>query len=647
MHFYSYDVESLWNIFTCVIRCPDGSERIFEVSDRVDQSVQFLTFLRGLMRFRDVVWMVGYNNNGYDWPLLQFLLGHQSFTAADAKLKSNQLINTDWNNRFKNVIWPRDQLIRQLDLMKVHGFDNVARSTSLKQLEIALQLPTVVEFQVDWDAPLPHERFDGLVAYNRWDVHATETFLHKSKPNIDLRVKIGNDTGLDLMNLSDVDMGEKIVIEELEKLQAGITGTKTRGPKRTTVRDQIALGPLVFDQIRFETPQFQAIHQHFLKTTIRETKGVFEGLTADFAGMEWTFGTGGIHAAPEDGRACIATPERAVITVDVSSYYPNVAVENRLAPEHLGQAFVSVYATLRDRKAAYKAQGLKQEETTAKLSANAVFGKGGSKFSCLSDPAFMLGITINGQLLLCVLAEQLAKVPTLVMVQANTDGITLCVDRVYMPQVDAIVKWWEQSTSLTLDYDKWSKFFQRDVNNYLAVDEDGKCKGKGAFEWRIGLDGRDSWHKNQSHKIITIAAEELLVNGTPIAETVYACDDAFKFMHTLKAARKDVVLLGGQLVEYVDELSLDSKGNHPKRNRHTGGETQQRIGRFYIAHRGQQLWKIMPPMAKLAHHPRPQAIEKGRLSAMCNDLYDFDWNNLNREYYIEKAQELVDSTGYK
>lgn len=680
LKFFPFDCECLPNIFTCVVACPNGAELIFEVSERRNQSRQFLAFLRYLIQQHNAgvqLYMVGYNNFGYDWPLINHLLQFTEFTAADAYRKSQEIINTDWNNRFRHVIWSNKQLVPQLDLQKLHGFEaGGAKATSLKLLQIAMEMPNVVEFELDFDQALGRDQIPYLIGYNRWDVKSTKDFLFESRGNIDMRLKIGADEGLDLLNKSDVDMGEAIVIEHLERKQSGITGTRGGGQKRTTVRNSIALGDLVFDGIHFETPQFDAILQQFRRTTVKETKGVFDGVTAELGGMTWVFGTGGIHAAKQGvghtkttpiGVSRIATERRGVITVDVSAYYPSIACENGLAPQHLGQAFVEVYDTLRTRKSEYKAAKQKMEETATKLSQNAVFGKGGSKFSCLSDPAFMLGITINGQLLLCVLAEQLVKIPTLEFIQANTDGITLAIDREYMGQVDNVVQWWEGLTSLKLDYDHWSKFFQRDVNNYLAIDEAGKPKGKGAFEWRIGKDGSNTWNKNQSCKIITIAVEEYLANGVPVRETIENCDNAFRFMQTLKVQKSDRVFLGGELGEYLDTTGVGLTPNwqdNPtkvkaytdkatgacpavKRTFHKGGQAQQRVGRFYAAMRGHQLYKIMQPLASLPHHDRPQAILKGVPVEMCNDVYFFDWDNLNRDWYVEQAEELIAATGYE
>ena len=88
------------------------------------------------------------------------------------------------------------------------------------------------------------------------------------------------------------------------------------------------------------------------------------------------------------------------------------------------------------------------------------------------------------------------------------------------------------------------------------------------------------------------------------------------------------------------------QGAARKRKMHSGGVAQQRTGRFYVTRTGgAQLWKVMAPLPKLPMHDRPQAILKGEAVLMCNDLHDFDWALLDRDYYARAAQDLVDSTG--
>lgn len=649
---YGYDIESLPNIFTCVIRhIESGTEWVFEVSDRRNDSVAFLNFIRKLGQYPQAR-MIGFNNIGYDWPMIHYLLKNfpNGFMASDANIKSQEITSTPWNSRFKHNVWPDQWVVYQVDLQRMHGFDNSARMTGLKMLEVAMNVDCVVEFDADWDANLPVERIPGLLGYNRHDVNCTVKFYHFSKELFKMRAEIGAGIGVDLLNKSDIDLGEAYFIKKLEENTPGITGTARGQTKRTTPRDQINLGELILPFVHFDTPEFQKILHHFKTSApITKTKGVFDGLIADVHDMKYKFGTGGIHAA-KSNVSFKASNSRRLVTVDVTSYYPRLATLWGLHPEHLGAAFDKEYDGLFQMRQVYKADKNTLFEIAVKLGLNAVFGKGGSPHSCMHDFNFMLGITINGQLALCMLAEKLGAIPGVEIFNVNTDGVTMAVDQEHMAQVDHVVEWWQNVTRLNLDYDDWAEFYQRDVNNYVAKETSGKIKAKGAYEWKVGTsakNGGDQWHKNQSSKIIGRAVEEYLFNGVPVADTIFDCDNAFDFMESLKVNRTDRAVMGGVLVDYEDHQSdVDAKGNVKLRKRHTGGIDQQKQGRYYITNRGEALWKIMPPLKKLPHHFRPQAVNKGQRVLMCNDLHDFDWDNLNRDYYIDAANELIESTGH-
>lgn len=641
--YYVTDLESLQDVFiACITRHDTGHEWYFEVSERRNDSRAFLNFVRSLGPFPQCH-MVTYNGLGYDYVLIHYLLTNfpQGFTAMDAFNKSQAIVNTPWNDRFKNTVWPRDWVCRQLDLFKLHGHDNQARSTSLKMLEIGMRMPTVVEFEVDWDAPLGRERIPDLAAYCRYDVHATGLFLDHSIKEIALRDEMTAYTGIDMLNKSQIDMGEAIFINEIEKRSAGSTA---KGRNAHLVEQPCPLNEIILPIVEFETPAFNDILQHFRNSTVTTPKGFFKDLTVDAHGMEYAFGAGGIHAAAPTV-SVKATNARRVVTLDVTSYYPRLSGLWNLAPQHIGQPFVDVYNDLFAKRYEFKAAGEKMKEQAIKLSLNSVFGKGGSKYSRLSDGVrFMLSITVNGQLLLCMLAEQLVKIPSVQMINVNTDGVTFAIDDEDFHRAEQIKTWWENLTRLNLDFDEWEAIYQRDVNTYMAVEHGSRTvKGKGALEWRHGLETKGNWHKNQSTKIIAKAAEFYLVDGTPIEQTIYDCTDPYDFMQTLKIGRKDRAVMGGALGKYQD--GVDAKGKPKMRPIHKGGEEQQRVGRYYIGIQGQQLWKIMAPLPKLPNHYRPQAVLKDVKTCMCNDVYHFDWNNLDRQWYIEQAKELVRSTG--
>jgi hypothetical protein len=624
-----------------IVHAASGTEWIFEVSDRVNQSRQLLNFIR-TMGAHPGNRMVGYNNVGYDYPLLHALLRHDSFTAADAYQISMGIIETPWNDRFKNNVWASDMIVPQVDLFKIHHFDNQARMTSLKQIEIALQLPHVADLPFPPGTVLSDDQIPQLLGYNRHDVAATLRFWQESASALAFRDEMSAALDQDLTNASDSTIGSKVFISRLNAAQPGICGKS--GSWRQTPRARIPLADCIFPYVRFETPEFNRVLDYLRGKTITKTKGAFDDLTATCHGLTFVFGTGGIHGA-QDGTTWRSTPDRVVQGRDVRSYYPNLAIANRVYPAHLSDVFCDIYRDVYEQRISLPKSDPRNK--ALKLALNATYGNSNSTFSPFYDPQYTMTITINGQLLLCMLAERLAAIPSLELIQVNTDGVEYIVDRDRVTECDAVSAEWEKLTGLELESEDYAAFFQRDVNNYLAIDTRGGVKCKGAFEYQHGLGYGDGWHKNQSCKIVAIAAEAYLVRGVPVADTVSACDNAFHFMHTLKVQRSDRVVLGGDLSDYDCQWTPpDAKGRHVKRKMHSGGVAQQRTGRYYVtAQGGAQLWKIMPPLPKLPMHDRPQAIAKGETVLMCNDLHDFDWALLDRDYYARAAQDLVDSTG--
>jgi len=639
---FPYDLESYPNVFSAVIvHAASGTEWIFEVSDRVNQSRQLLNFIHALGHHPGNR-MVGYNNVGYDYPLLHALLRFDSFTAADAYQISMGIIETPWNDRFRNNVWASDMIVPQVDLFKIHHFDNQARMTSLKQIEIALQLSHVADLPFPPGTVLTPDQIPQLLGYNRHDVAATLRFWQESASALAFRDEMSAALDQDLTNASDSTIGSKVFISRLNAAQPGICGKS--GSWRQTPRARIPLADCIFPYVQFETPEFNRVLDYLRGKTITRTKGAFDDLTATCHGLTFVFGTGGIHGA-QDGTTWRSTPDRVVQGRDVRSYYPNLAIANRVYPAHLSDVFCDIYKDVYEQRISLPKSDPRNK--ALKLALNATYGNSNSSYSPFYDPQYTMTITINGQLLLCMLAERLAAIPSLELIQVNTDGIEYIVDRDRVGECDTVSAEWERLTGLELESEDYASFHQRDVNNYLCVDAHGKVKCKGAFEYQHGLGYGDGWHKNQSCKIVAMAAEAYLVRGTPVADTVAACDNAFHFMHTLKAQRNDRVVLGGGLSDYeCQSTPPDAKGRPMKRKIHSGGAAQQRTGRYYVtAQGGAQLWKIMPPLPKLPMHDRPQAIAKGETVLMCNDLHDFDWALLDRDYYARAAQDLVDSTG--
>jgi hypothetical protein len=473
-------------------------------------------------------------------------------------------------------------------------------------------------------------------------VAATLQFYQQSAAALAFRDEMSAALDADLTNASDSSIGSKVFISRLNAAQPGICGKS--GSWRQTPRARIPLADCIFPYVQFQTPEFNTVLAYLRAKTITKTKGAFDDLTATCHGLTFVFGTGGIHGA-QDGTTWRSTVDRVVQGRDVRSYYPNLAIANRVYPAHLSDVFCDIYKQVYDQRISLPKSDPRNK--ALKLALNATYGNSNSTFSPFYDPQYTMTITINGQLLLCMLAERLAAIPSLELIQVNTDGIEYIVDRDRVAECDAVSADWEKLTELELESDDYASFHQRDVNSYLCIDARGTVKCKGAFEYQHGLGYGDGWHKNQSCKIVAMAAEAYLVRGVPVAETVAACTDAYAFMHTLKIQRSDRVMLGGVLSDYdCQRTPPDAKGRPFKRKVHSGGVAQQRTGRYYVTHTGgATLWKIMAPLVKLPEHERPRTIEKDHGVRMCNDLHHFDWALLDRGFYARAAWDLVLSTG--
>lgn len=293
-------------------------------------------------------------------------------------------------------------------------------------------------------------------------------------------------------------------------------------------------------------------------------------------GFQFDFGTGGIHGSinnsivrhdPKTGRI--------IIDIDVASYYPNLAIANRLFPAHLNESFCDIYEIVYNiRQNEYPKKKFPLLNKAVKLALNTVYGVSNLKTSIFYDPLYTMSVTLNGQLLLCMLAEQLLKIPNILLIQINTDGVTFQTDEKYREHCNTLCKWWEGLTKLELESVDYAAMYIRDVNNYIAETTDGKLKNKAAYGYDMAKNGE--WSKNFSCRIVAIAAEAALVRGVPVIQTIYNHKNLADFMMRTKVNKTGAI-------DFEDD---------------TGVNTIQRISRYYAAVKGGTLTKRSIPTEK-------------------------------------------------
>jgi hypothetical protein len=554
-----YDLETFPNCFTfCAVFSDGGHIQLFEISDRKNDIEDLLSFLRKVVEHGHK--MVGYNNNGFDYPVLHYIINKAKLakqrdlpvkvTAKQIYNKAMEFINSQsFGGGFGSAVKPSEVIVPQIDLFKIHHFDNAARMTSLKMLEFNMRSDNIEDLPFDVGVKLNSEEIDVLIEYNKHDVLQTYKFYKHSIGVIEFREDLTEKYGFDCTNFNDTKIGAEYFINQLEKAVPNCCYSFVNGRRKTnqTKRDVIHVKDVIFPYIKFKRPEFNAILEWFKNQTLTETKGVFSdvlesdlGDVAQYAKMrkkrqkfkskptermiedlrkdkpavwveeielksggvsywwnwnivdamnvviddlEIVFGTGGVHAArqgrfKEEGSTVIES-------VDVASMYPNIAIANRIYPEHLGETFCDIYQSLYQERVEIKSQMKQLDKSTdeyknldniqgaIKLALNGTYGNSNNKYSPFYDPQYTMAVTINGQLSLCMLADMLYEIEGMKLVMMNTDGLEFTVDEKHVPRCKEIYKEWEEITGLVLERDTYNKLYIRDVNNYIGVFNEG------------------------------------------------------------------------------------------------------------------------------------------------------------------------------
>lgn len=698
---FIYDLECYPNIFTaCFVYANGKGLRVFEISDRKNESELILDFLRKVKvgGYR----LVAFNNVNFDYPLMHYMLEKArkafkegktaTYTAKELYKVGMDLIFTQKDDNFGKAIKESEVIIPQVDLYLIHHFNNKARATSLKMLEFNMRSDNIEDLPFPVGTLLSDEQKDELIRYNKHDVLETLKFYNYSYDALKLREELSAQYGFDCTNFNDTKIGKELFIRTLENESPGVCYKITnRGRKiNQTKRDYIDIANCLFPYIKFDRPEFKAIHSWFAAQIITETKGVFTdiqehklGDVAEYAemvvkkkklndpvdkknkryvpdegviaalkkeqplgwieekelkspkgaksyywchnlaetlnvvinGFRYDYGVGGIHGAKQGTH--VSTETRKIRTLDVASYYPNMAIANNVFPAHLGQTFCKVYKDLYEqRKATPKGSAA---NAALKLALNGTYGDSNNEFSPLYDPQYTMTITIDGQLLLCMLMEKLIDHCGAEIIMCNTDGFEYVVDVTMFDEADKWVKWWEGITGLTMEGDTYAKMFVRDVNNYISITESGKVKLKGAYEFadydKLG------WHKNHSALVIPMAVKAHLVDGVDYEEFILLHENKFDFMCRTKVPRSSKLVLVMPDGEEID---------------------QQNICRYYPSKQGGNLIKIMPPLEDGGEWRR-LGIDVEWSVKTCNDIREFSRSDLNFEYYLSEAKKLIDA----
>jgi len=357
--------------------------------------------------------------------------------------------------------------------------------------------------------------------------------------------------------------------------------------------------------------------------------GKIDKFNIHYHGLDYVMGVGGIHASRENVHYR-SDETHCIVDVDVGGMYVSVAMANGTHPKHIpADIFIPAYGSIPERRAQYPKNGTAKDKSLNlawKESGNALYGNSNEPNSSpYYDPSYMLEVTINGQLSLLMLIEQLhTHLTDCEIIQANTDGVTFRCLRSEAPRAKQVWQDWEKVTGLVMEPNIYRQMIIKNVSSYIAEDANGKRKYKKDYEYK-GL----PHNKNHSDLIVRIAAGRILLGDlkrSDLLSFLQGWGDNYDFMQSAKASRGQTLIAKSPSGDYELPSFI----------------------RFAIVKSGVELIvrRETTPNERaknpdVLHRDGYKGGTSGYFICECNDTRKFDRGNLNYDYYISKIDELI------
>ena len=614
------DFETLSNCFIAVFEdVKSDHQEIFVCHESRNDIEDLLLFLK-----RNVLneeWHVSFNGLSFDSQITEHIIRNEDqlliqdgeTIAKYLYTKAQNVIQRQNAGEFSEFS-SRDMHIRQVDVFKLNHWDNPAKRSSLKWIQYTMDWKNIIDMPIHHTSVITAEQIPEIINYCINDVKSTKAIMFLSKGQIELRRALTEEYNIDLFSASEPRISKELFLHFLSR-QTGIAKYQLR--QMRTRRNQILVKDIILPYISFETATFQKLLQKFNEVIINtgETKGGFK-YSVQYKGVKTDYGLGGIHGARES-KIYKADDDMVIMTSDVVSFYPNLAIRNGWSPAHLPKEdFCNLYEWFfEERKKIPKSD---PKNYVYKIILNSTYGLSNDENSFLYDPEFTMKITINGQLSLTMLYEMICEgIPGAIPLMQNTDGLETMIPRKYQDKYMEICRIWEKITNLELEHDTYSKIVLGDVNNYIAVTEKGKSKCKGRFEYdNLAL------HKNKSFLIIPKALHAYFVDGKDPEEFIKSNTNIFDFC-------------GG--VKIKGEWKFEE---HLVEDRVYTEKPLQHTIRYYVSNRGSKIVK------RHLTDGRDIQVEAGKwLQTLYIDHEERDISeyDINYNYYLTKVKKEIDS----
>lgn len=495
-----------------------------------------------------------------------------------------------------------------------------------------------------WDRIVLPEWVDPIVAYNDNDVFILCEMVRLYLDEIKLRYNITKSYGVNVLNSSRSDISNKL----FAKYYTEFSGVEERvWGRNKTIRTAMSFKRIISPLVKFTTPYMQAQLEEIRKLVIYSIgKDAFTKIIK-INKTVYTMATGGIHSqdtprelrsecyskedfstgklkrcSPIDDEWSNLTDDSFIYRHwDIVSFYPRLITVLRVAPAHMDRnIFVKLVTWLTDTRVRAKhsleeyMEGVPKKilAEALKIVINAIYGKLGFEFGPIFDKLAVLNVTINGQLFILMQCEALEEAG-IEVVSANTDGIVVKLYKRDKEKFERISKEWCDKTGLEADFEDLEAYINRDINNYIIREFNGKLTHKGALNpkmYAVDLS------KGYDAPIVAQAVANYFLDKKPVLETLYECNNILDFCKTQNVGR-----------QYHVELTVNGQR-----------QSLQRNVRYYASNKGGIIEKVNN------FDKSRGGLCAGQKVAVLNSLDDqrIEYRNIDYSYYNNECNKIID-----
>ena len=510
-----------------------------------------------------------------------------------------------------------------------------------------------------WDRYVIPEWIASIMHYNLNDVFIVCEMIRLYIDEVRLRYNISRAYGIDVLSSSRSNIADKLFIKFYSEF-SGLDETQWRGKK--TDRTAMSFKRVIFPFISFRTTKLQELLEEMKSITIysigkealkniankypnlkylktNNKSGWFE---VKLGNLVYTIATGGLHSQdiPRELRSKIkridsstgsetngniwnTITDNSYIYVhwDIASFYPSIMDVYKIAPAHMNEGvFVKLIHWLKETRVTAKhskedyIDGIPKDvlAQVLKIVINSIYGKLGFEKGDICDRLAVLKVTINGQLMIMMLCESL-ELAGIEVVSANTDGIVVKLHKKNKVKFEEIADEWKRLTKLDADSEEYRCYINRDINNYVIEELNGKVSYKGALHptmYAVDL------QKGYDMPIVAKAVVDYFLNDKPILETLYECKNILDFCKTQNVGR-----------QFHVEFTVGTKR-----------EILQKNVRFYVTNKGGVIEKVNDNSGDRS------GLCAGKQVTILNTLDDkrIEYRNINYSYYYQEALKIID-----